>query len=130
MESPTRRAAEIRTFRFAPIDDDEQPTRAAEPVFLIREVPAPDPLEEATSAARLRFAYGEINASTEVPSKHAPQLLDAVVFGGGTLGIVSGPMLLMEWAPASVSTGAIVVTSGMEVAAILIGMVLYRLRRR
>lgn len=138
MESPgkTPRPVEplaIRVFRITAneADTDEQPTAAASPIFIVREAVAAETEElKATGAAKAVFRYRDAEAATEIPGKHAPQLLDVVVFSTGTIGIVSGPVLTLHWASTSVPTEAVEFTSTLEVGAIVIGMLLYRLRQR
>lgn len=111
--------------------DDEQPTSAAQLIYLVREQQAEETEEDqATPAAKATFRSRWAEASTQVPGRHAPQLLDTTVFSGGTVGIVAGPAVTVHVADPSTSAWTTEATCGLEVAGIIVGMMIYRFRRR
>jgi hypothetical protein len=123
------RLKEIEAYRL-PADgqyDGEQSTEAAKAVFIVIEraqQPARKEDPEATASAELRYKEVQVR----LPGRYTPQLLDAAVNVGGTVGLAAGPLLTAKWA--SLPPAALVAVCAVETIGVLAGMTINRFRRR
>jgi hypothetical protein len=119
----------------------EKPTRQSEVTFTVEEflpTPAtiadltirPNPAVEAdpTHESEVKISFRDVGVHAKVSGKDTPQLLDAIVYGGGVAGFFAAPAFTAAYLHQSLSTTQLIAVIAAEELGAAIGLLIYRLR--